>query len=1273
MHKQLSRLTTTGVMAKRTEMSCAGGNMVFTFERRRTVAAMALFFLLAAVWFCPALMAQTAPVVSSYAVPLGNPGWQSTQFWKLVISSQGDVIAGDIQSNAIYQFPADGSAVKTIVGPAPDLFGSDQWQNGNLILDADDTLYITARWDGYILKIPYDKVEKTWHVVISDSTKWGYNGGPASVGGWVSPMDITYVANDTTGNGNFFISDENGKEIYQYSGTGNGTLVVGGLKLRAIKLAVDKAGNLYFIEDLSQGGAVGTFRIPAGTYGLMGTKNDGTMEAGWPKCGPDAFQKNGNTWKQLPCRVDNNIQTNATTSSMNGVALDADGNIYLSDEKDPFNTASDATDTMQGGIFKVPVEKFYDGDTLMGVMPNPAHQILIAPVPAQGSVAVDPKGNLYIPLWPASGTGGGWNGINNITKVFLGSAGLQASPLGQEGASSQVMYAFNSSVAPSGFSFSQGSQEAQDFAEVTGGTCATGTTYTANQRCTLNVALKPQVVGPTSGLLTMQAGGQAVAATFVHGEGQGPALAVLTPGAEVAIRAGLLSPKQVTTDRWGNFYVADAGNGTSGSGRVLMYARGATDSTQPTVVGTDFVAPTGVAVDGAGNVFVADNGNVIEVPISGAAQGVVKTGLGTNLRLTADGSGNVYVADPDNGRVVKVPNPDAAMLTGSGIVTVGSGFTAPPAVAADDAGNVFVVDGATLTEVLVSGGQTPLTNELMSPVGVALDASGSVYVAQADGVIRIPKVAGALDYTGKTAVGLDVTIPNSVAVDNTGVVYIADGETPGVVSVGANGAVDFGFVTMNSTATQFATLFNIGNQNLTVGSPLYASLGGAFSLSSTGDHCSGATVNPGATCSASFTMTPTGNVGPLQESGNIQSDAKNGNVLLTLLGVGSNSAPSRVAAITYAPTDPVYPGNVTVSVTVAPETGAGIPTGKVVLTVDNQPTKPVSLDENATAQFTLRRPNGGQHVVVATYQGDMNYASVSSTLDPPLVIGRASSTTVMTPPPAVSGVPGNFVLYQGGYNMQVKVSSTAGAPTGAVVFREGNTQLGTGSLDANGNVSFNTASLPLGTHTITAVYSGDTNFSGSSSASVDVQIISPSVAITTANPALTITPGTPAMATISAVPLVGFNNRSVQLACVNLPRYSECTFDTPTLDFSNGTTVVIQVTISTNVPVNVGALHVNGVQSPVIWWPASTFAVGLVGLVLGKKTKYNGRVLTVICAVLIIAGAMVGMMACSGNSYTKTPPAPHVVTPSGTQAVLITGSSNGQVVSLPFQLNVTVQ
>jgi streptogramin lyase len=123
-----------------------------------------------------------------------------------------------------------------------------------------------------------------------------------------------------------------------------------------------------------------------------------------------------------------------------------------------------------------------------------------------------------------------------------------------------------------------------------------------------------------------------------------------------------------------------------------------------TTLGSGFNQPYGVAVDGSGNVFVADQGNnaVKEILTAGGYTTVNTLGSGfiNPVGVAVDGSGNVFVADAGNNAVKEI-------LAAGGYTTVrtlGGGFSGPTRVAVDGSGNVFVADngGSAVKEILVA-------------------------------------------------------------------------------------------------------------------------------------------------------------------------------------------------------------------------------------------------------------------------------------------------------------------------------------------------------------------------------------------------------------------------------------------------------------------------------------------------------------------------------------------------------------------------------------------
>jgi streptogramin lyase len=303
--------------------------------------------------------------------------------------------------------------------------------------------------------------------------------------------------------------------------------------------------------------------------------------------------------------------------------------------------------------------------------------------------------------------------------------------------------------------------------------------------------------------------------------------------------ARFYGPSGVAVDSAGNLYVADSKNDTirkvtpGGVVTTLAGQAGTSGSTDGTASAARFYHPSGVAVDSAGNVYVADtdNNTIRKVtpgggvttlaglpqfdqygdPIGGSADG---TGSAARFYypegVAVDSAGNVYVADSGNCTIRKI-TPDGVVTTLAGLAGLygsadGTGSAAqfdwPEGVAVDSAGNVYVADEGnnTIRKVTPGGVVTTLAGQaggsgsadgtasvarFNGPTGPAVDSAGNVYVAD-EGNNTIRKVTpggvvttlaglaglhGSADGTGSAA---QFDWPSGVAVDSAGKVYVGD-------------------------------------------------------------------------------------------------------------------------------------------------------------------------------------------------------------------------------------------------------------------------------------------------------------------------------------------------------------------------------------------------------------------------------------------------------------------------------------------------------------------
>lgn len=262
----------------------------------------------------------------------------------------------------------------------------------------------------------------------------------------------------------------------------------------------------------------------------------------------------------------------------------------------------------------------------------------------------------------------------------------------------------------------------------------------------------------------------AVTAYFVTRPSSPSAQSTSASGQSVLPFTGIdfrLSPGGVALDGAGNVFVTSEGM----FGRVVKLQAGTGNTSVLPFNG--LYQPQGVALDANGAVYVADFDNrVVKLAAGANAQTVLPfTGLNYPEGVAIDEQGGVYVADRGNSRVVK-------LAPGSQTQTVlpFTGLQNPDGVAVDTAGNVYVTDTdnhRVLKLAPGSGAQTvlPITG-LNSPWGIAVDNGGTVYVTGHDTSQVVKLVAGATNSTVLPFTGLNT--PLAVAVDKSGNVYVAD-------------------------------------------------------------------------------------------------------------------------------------------------------------------------------------------------------------------------------------------------------------------------------------------------------------------------------------------------------------------------------------------------------------------------------------------------------------------------------------------------------------------
>jgi sugar lactone lactonase YvrE len=324
--------------------------------------------------------------------------------------------------------------------------------------------------------------------------------------------------------------------------------------------------------------------------------------------------------------------------------------------------------------------------------------------------------------------------------------------------------------------------------------------------------------------------------------------------------ASFSSPKGIAIDSGGNVYVADMFNNAirkvTPAGVVSTFA-----------IGVSF--PQYVAVDGSDNIYVPDRNTIVAITQGGVATTLAGTlnvsgyvdGTGAAARffgpsgIAVDGSGNVYVADSVNYRIRKV-TPAGVVTTLAGSGTLGSAdgtgtaaqFAYPLGIAIDPAGTVYVSEGTNHTIRRISMPAAVVTllagapaksgssdgagsaARFVQPGGITADSAGNLFVADSNnntirsitpaGAVSTlagsPGVMGSLDGSGSAARFL---FPRSLTTGPDGNMYVADSSnnrirkltTAGVVTTLAGSS--FGSNDGTGASAQFKSPYGIGADN----------------------------------------------------------------------------------------------------------------------------------------------------------------------------------------------------------------------------------------------------------------------------------------------------------------------------------------------------------------------------------------------------------------------------------------------------------------------------
>ena len=363
---------------------------------------------------------------------------------------------------------------------------------------------------------------------------------------------------------------------------------------------------------------------------------------------------------------------------------------------------------------------------------------------------------------------------------------------------------------------------------------------------------------------------------------------------------------------------------------------------------------------------------------------------------------------------------------------------------------------------------------------------------------------------------------------------------------------------------------------------------------------------------------------------------------------------------------------------VAGSSGQGTPTGAISFQ-DNGTFNLGTLAVNSTGVATT--PAGyfgfsvGQHSVSATYGGDSSFQT--SAASPVSFSVTPAVTTTSIQASSNSAVQGARVdltatvmspAFRGFTTFPLNGESLV-SPSGSVTFVSGTTQLGTvQSLGTTGTTgsgtvttfSFATASLPTGPNSITAQYSGDTNYAGSTSTAITVNV-SADFAFAIANNSVAVSQGGSATNTLTITGLTGYSNtvNFSSTSCTGLPVLTTCSFNPASVTGTGSSTVTIRTTAPSS-----AAAHSFGVT-----------AVGLLfsGVLLMAFPSRRFRCYA--ATSVIFCFFAFGMVACGGGSASTGAQGGPVNpgTPKGSYTVTVTAITSDHVISHSASFTLVVQ
>jgi predicted secreted protein len=727
----------------------------------------------------------------------------------------------------------------------------------------------------------------------------------------------------------------------------------------------------------------------------------------------------------------------------------------------------------------------------------------------------------------------------------------------------------------------------------------------------------------------------------------------------------------------------------SSDGTQLLFSSPIFEATSTQDYGVNAADFNGFALDSTGNIYVTGSGNdagvIITTPGTYATTGTgvgyrgyfakvspVLPGTTTTLTLS---SSTVNQGQPVT-FTATVAGTTQTTPTPTGTVTLSNGNTTPATTIG--------------TITLGAGGSGTYTTSTLDPGSYSVTASYSgdenydvsVSSAQTLTVNSIPSTTLALTATPSSGLtyGQPVTLTATVS---------ESGATPTGSVTFMDGSTTLGSGTLNSSGVATLTLPSLpaGTAGITASYAGNASTGGSsnsltFSvaqapLTVTAANATRVVDTPNPTLTGTVTGAVNGDTFTATYSTTATTSSPAGTYPIVPAVTGTNiadynvtlvngtltvTAPSATTTALAASASSALIGtSLTFTATVTTK-GSTAPTGTVTFKDGSTTLGTGTLNGSGVATYTTAALALGSHSITASYAGDTNNApSASSAVTVSVTLGATSTTLAASSTSLAVGTSVTFTA-------TVTGASGIPAPTGAVTFTDGETTLGTGTLNSSGVATYSTSSLATGAHSVTASYAGDANNAASTSTAVALTVWPgpPSFSLTLSPSSGSFAAGTPAVITITVTSVDGFSS-ATSLSCGSLPKDTVCTFSSTSITPSVSGTATSTLTIDTDTKPSTASLTRPASGSGLRSGPSPVSLASLLGALLlfpllGWKARRLRRLLLAVSALVLLAlFASGGMTGCGGGGPK---------TPAGNYSIQVTATAGSVTQQATYSLTV---